>query len=200
MKKKTYTIDLYLFGAISILFLWSHALCCIASSLQPKISKPPMTSETERIIEDSGNSEESDCVRGEPEPVFKNSTFKRMSQFTAIEEYRLNENIYLTVNHFGCAHFSERYTFKVKANIISKNDWRSWMNFAADQLSALPVQEITAMQINTIVSALRDRVKNSAPYDYTSQISISEEEFLFFEVKSPNKDFFEIIILYQFIL
>jgi hypothetical protein len=73
-------------------------------------------------VEESGkaDSDESDCVRGEPTPVLKNSTFKRLTRFTAIETYTLNKNIKLTIEHFGCAHFSESYHFNIKKMPIKK--------------------------------------------------------------------------------
>jgi hypothetical protein len=200
MKKTFNDTGLRLFLIICILIFTPWAVNCTAASSKPTIS----VSENDRkvlVSEEKSKDSPDDpgCVRGEPEPVLKNSKFMRLSRFTATEEVLLNENVALTIQHFGCAHFSESYHFKVKSNTIPKNDWRSWMNFAADRLRELPVQEVVAMQIQVLTAALRDRAKEAPSYEYKTEIPISEGALVSFDVK-PAGNFIEIIVQYQFVL
>lgn len=143
---------------------------------------------------------ESDCVRGEPEPVLRNSRFESLTRLTATEEYPVNQEISLTIEHFGCAHFGERYHFKVKRKNNKIDDWRAWMNFAADRLEALPLRKDTEAQIKSMVETLRAQTKSAKAYVYNTEISMSEAENLSFDVKNTGSDAVEIILVYQFIL
>ncbi|KJS33629.1 MAG: hypothetical protein VR64_02555 [Desulfatitalea sp. BRH_c12] len=198
MKKTSHNMGLRLFLTIFILIFTPWSVHCTASSLKPTISVPENKSKVVAVEEKSKpRPDDPGCVRGEPEQVLKSSKFMRLSRFTATEEYLLNENVALTIQHFGCAHFSESYHFKVKSITNSKRDWRSWMNFAADRLRELPVQDVVTMQIQAMTAALRDRAKEAPSYEYKTEIPVSEGVFVSFDVK-PAGNFTEIIVQYQF--
>jgi hypothetical protein len=188
---------------IMVVLLLIPLMDCIASSSGEKSPALQSKSKTEagEVISRT-DSDESDCVRGEPKPVLKNSAFKPLTRSTAVEAYTLNKDIKLTIRHFGCAHFSESYHFLInkKKNSKTENDWRSWMNFAADQLDLLPVEDIVKPQIQVMASTLRDQARNTRSYVYNSEIAISETEILSFDVKPADGNSTEIIVLYQFIL
>jgi hypothetical protein len=199
MKRAFPETALWLFLVVAISFLSPWALSYADSTSKSKASKGPAASDSGGAEENPLN-DESDCVRGEPEPVLKNSRFKRLTRLTATEAYQVSPDVSLGIRHFGCAHFAESYHFKVKRKTSKPEDWRFWMKFAADRLEALPVRNGTDAQIKSMVATLRDQVKSATTYAYDSEIFISEAALLSFNVTSMGNDSSGIVVVYQYIL
>lgn len=147
-----------------------------------------------------GGFDESECIRGKPEPVLKKSTFKRISLATAEEKYRMDQNVDLTIQHGGCSYFSEIYRFSIKAGPEGKNDWRKWMDVAADLLSALPIKDIVAMQIRDMVASLRSQAKSAVAYSFRTEIPMAEGESLSFDVQPAEGGTTDLIVVYQIVM
>ena len=200
VKKSIHNMDLRLLYAVTLFLIAPWPLGCTAAPFplesSTAVHEPPTATIQPRKQDSPG---ETNCVRGEPEPVLKNSKFIKLSKFSADEEYKLNDNITLIIRHGGCAHYLEEYQFGIN-NSQAIEEWRKWMFLAADLLNTLPVREIAAPQIHEMAECLRNRAKNKANYTYKTDIPIAEYESLSFDVKRFENNKARIIVAFQIIL
>lgn len=200
MKRSIHKMEQRLLFALALFVITPWPFSCTAA--QPvlessNVAHEPQTDTTQSRKQNTPG--ETECARGEPEPVLTDSNFKKISHYSAYEEYKLNENITLIIRHGGCAHYLEEYQFCI-SNSQTKEDWRGWMSFAADLLDTLPVREVAAAQIHEMAGSLRNRAKSNTNYAYKTDIPITETESLSFDVKRDKIKVVKIIIAFQIVL
>ncbi len=139
---------------------------------------------------------ESECNAGEPQPSLQEGKFSRDEKNAATESFQIDRNTRLVIEHFGCAHFAERYIFSFSGSDAGKHDMSFRLKRTADILRNLPSTELSKAQHATMADAIQVHTVEGSDVEY---IPLSEMESM--EISSRDiEGGFVVEVLYQVVL